>query len=304
MSFDLRFQVLVLPSLQWPDLIARYQRIEALGFDMAVVADHFVDWTKPSNPWFEAWTMLSAVAHATSTLRIGTGVAQIPLRSPAMLARQALTVDHVSNGRLEIGLGLGLTIDPSYAMMGIPNWSNKERAARFPEYVELLDQLLSNEVTTYQGRYYEVDGTIMNPRPVQSPRPPITIAAMGPVMLENAAKYADTWNSMSFLEDLDAQFDETAARVERVTNHCKALNRSQGPLRHSYNLFDAVARHSGGNIRYYETPEAFADQVRRFMTLGITDFGLYYPTIEQQMPVFETIASEVIPELKRNYRSE
>ena len=73
----------------------------------------------------------------------------------------------------------GITIDPSYDMMGIPNWTAKERVARFKEYVEIVDQLLSNEVTTYKGRFYEVNDAVMKPRPLQQPRPPITIASHG-----------------------------------------------------------------------------------------------------------------------------
>ena len=83
----------------------------------------------------------------TSTIRLTTCVTQIPLRNPAVLAHQAVTVDQISGGRLELGLGTGLTIDPSYDMIGVPNWTNRERAERFGEYVELLDQLLAEGVT-------------------------------------------------------------------------------------------------------------------------------------------------------------
>lgn len=297
----LRFQVLILPNLAWEDIVARFKRMEDLGFDLAVTGDHFVDWTNPQSPWFEVWALLAAVAQATSKIRIAPCVAQIPLRNPAMLARQALTVDHISRGRLEVGLGLGLPIDPSYDMMGIPNWSNKERAARFKEYVEIVDQLLSNEVTTYSGRFYEVTGAVMNPRPVHKPRPPITIAALGPLMLKYAAIYADTWNTMSFAEDFEEQLTETGERVEKVTEHCRAVGREAGSLRYSYNMFDAKARPSGGKIRYYESPEQFADMVRRIVDLGFSEIGLYYPMLDEQVGVFESIAREVVPELRREF---
>ncbi|MFQ6024467.1 MAG: LLM class flavin-dependent oxidoreductase [Acidiferrobacterales bacterium] len=300
MNHELRFQALILPNLAWNQLLGRFRRVEELGFDLAVTGDHFVDWTNPPNPWFELWTLLAAVAESTSTIRIAPCVAQIPLRNPALFARQALTVDHISNGRLEIGLGLGLPIDPSYDMMGIPNWSNKERVARFKEYVEIVDQLLSNEVTTYKGRFYEVKGAVMNPRPLQEPRPPITIAALGPVMLKHATQYADTWNTMSFAEDFEEQLDETRARIARVAEHCSVIGRDPSSLRHSYNMFDASARTSGGKIKYYESPEVFVDMVRRLISLGISEIGLYYPMLDEQLPVFETIAKEIFPELKQN----
>ena len=239
MTHPLRFHVLTLPNVPWPEVERRFRHIEELGFDVAGVADHFVDWTNPSSPWFEAWTLLAAAARSTSRLRLSTLVTQIPLRSPAILAHQALTVDHISNGRLELGLGVGLTTDPSYAMMGLPNWSARERVARFKEYVEVVDRLLSNEVVSYKGRFYEVEGAVMSPRPVQKPRPPITIAALQPVMLAHAARYADTWNSLSFARDFQAQLDETRDRVRIVDEACRAAGRDPATLRRSYLMFDA-----------------------------------------------------------------
>src|SRR4051812_21103924 len=100
MSDPIRFHVLLLPKVDWAELKRRAVWLEALGFEAVAVADHFVDWTNPSAPWFEAWTLLAAIAEATSTIRLTTMVTQIPLRNPAMLARQALTLDHVSNGRI------------------------------------------------------------------------------------------------------------------------------------------------------------------------------------------------------------
>ena len=301
MTHDLRFQVLILPNLAWEGLVGRFKLAEQLNFDLAVTGDHFVDWSHPPRPWFEMWSVLAAIAQATSEIRIAPCVAQIPLRNPAMFARQALTVDHISNGRLEVGLGLGLPIDPSCENIGIPNWTNKERAARFPEYIEIVDRLLSNEVTTYQGQYYQVNEAYMNPRPVQQPRPPITIAALGPLMMKYAATYADTWNTMSFAEEFEVQLQETAGRVAKITEHCAAIGRDPATLRFSYNMFDATARASGGRIAYYESPEVFRDMVRRIAGLGMSEFGLYYPMLDKQFGVFETIAREVIPELRDEF---
>jgi alkanesulfonate monooxygenase SsuD/methylene tetrahydromethanopterin reductase-like flavin-dependent oxidoreductase (luciferase family) len=295
----LRFQVLTLPNAPWPELLGRFQRIEALGFDLAGMADHFVDWTNPPSPWFDLWTQAAAVAANTSRLRLSTCVAQIPLRNPAMLARQALSVEHISNGRIEVGLGLGLTSDPSYAMMGIPNWDNKERVARFKEYVEIVDALLCNETTSYKGKFYEINEAVMNPRPLQKPRPPIMIAAMGPVMLKMAARHADIWNSLSFAQDFDQQMDETRDRIAKIDEHCAAIGREPATLRRSYLMFDANARHSGGMMKYYESEKVFTDMVERVMALGITDIGVYYPMRKEQLPMFEHIATEIIPALRK-----
>ena len=141
----------------------------------------------------------------------------------------------------------------------------------------------------------------MNPRPIQRPRPPITIAALGPRMMRYAARYADTWNTMSFAKDFDEQLAESARRVEQMRANCAALGRDPGTLRLSYNMFDAVARASGGRIRYYESVDAFAGMARRIMALGFSELGLYYPVLEEQVAVFETIAREVLPELREAF---
>jgi alkanesulfonate monooxygenase SsuD/methylene tetrahydromethanopterin reductase-like flavin-dependent oxidoreductase (luciferase family) len=305
MSQPVRFHVLLLQNVGWGELRARALQVEALGFDALALADHFVDWTNPAVPWFESYTALAAIAEATSTIRLTTMVTQIPLRNPAMLARQVLTIDHISRGRIELGLGTGLTIDPSYAMAGLPNWTAGERVERFGDYIELVTQLLQQEVTTYKGRYYEVEGAVMNPRPVQLPRPPITVAAMGPRMLRHAARYADAWNSLSFLPTFLDQLAETAARVSAIDAICAEIGRDPATLRRSYTMFDANARPRGGTIGLYESVDRFVDEVSQVIALGVTDVGLYYPLDPAQLPNFELIALEKLPKLRfRNLYSD
>ena len=299
MSHELKFFVFALPNASWDELLQRFRLIEELGFDLVGTGDHFVDWSNPPSPWFDVWTFLAAIARETSRIRIAPYVAQIPLREPAMLARQALTVGHLSNGRLDVGLGIGLTIDPSYEMMGVPNWSNKERVARFKEYVEIVDNMLSNEVTTYKGKFYEINGAYMNPRPLQQPRPPIAIAAMGRVMLKHAVCFADTWNSLSFAATFEEQLEETRDRIATVDGHCADLGRNPASLRRSYLMFDPGARTSGGLFSYYQSEDVFVDMMQRLVELGISEIGLYYPMKDEQLAMFEKIARDVIPELKQ-----
>lgn len=295
---ELRFQAMILPNMAWEPLLGRFRHAEDLGFDLAATGDHFCDWTNPPSPWFEMWSVLAGVAQATTRIRLAPCVAQIPLRNPAMFARQALTVDHISGGRVEVGLGLGLPIDPSYEMMGIANWTNPERVARFAEYVEIVDRLLSNEVTTYRGEHYEVVGATMNPRSPQQPRPPITVAALGPVMIRKAVEHADTWNTMSFAATFDEQLAETGERIDRALAHCEQIGRDPASLRISYNMFDPGSRASGGGISYYESVDAFHDQVGRLMALGVTEFSMYYPMVAAQVPTFERIADEAFTALR------
>lgn len=301
MAHALRFQTAIMPSCGIDEFIRRFKHAEDIGFDMATTGDHFVDWTEPSRPWLEAWTAMTAVACNTSRIRLAHYVNQISLRNPAMLARQALTLDHISGGRLEVGLGIGLTIDPAYDMIGVPNWTPKERVDRFPEYVEIVDKLLANTEATVEGRYYSAKGAVMNPRPVQSPRPPIVIAALGPRMMRIAAKYADNWNSLSFADSFDKQLAETKDRIARMQDYLADAGRSPEDVRFSYQMFDPASRASGGAITYYQSSNLFLDTAERLIELGITELGPYYPALEEQYPAFEQVGREFIPELKRRH---
>jgi alkanesulfonate monooxygenase SsuD/methylene tetrahydromethanopterin reductase-like flavin-dependent oxidoreductase (luciferase family) len=298
MSFDIRFQVLTLPGRPYTEYRDQVLHVEELGFDIAAIPDHFVDWANPPAPWLECWTLLAALAAQTSTVRLASNVAQIPLRNPGVLAHQAATVDHISGGRLELGLGTGLGIDPGTEMIGLPNWSNAERVARFGEYIELVRGLLSQEVTTFQGQYYQAAGAVMNPTSLQSPRVPIVAAALGPKMMVHAARWADTWNTMSFNADFDVQIEELTQRARLMDDLCRTADRDPATLRRSANIFDAQARAQGGRLRVYDDEALLVRLVRSFIDAGFTDIGLYYPSDPSQLPEFERLATEVIPNLR------
>ncbi len=141
----------------------------------------------------------------------------------------------------------------------------------------------------------------MNPRPIQQPRPPIVIAGLGPTMLKYAAQRADVWNSLSFAPDFETQIEETRGRIGIIDKQCAAIGRDPASLRRSYLMFDAGARAGGGLINYYESEEVFADMVQRVIDLGISEIGLYYPTLDEQLPKFKNIARDVIPELRAKH---
>ncbi len=312
-THDLRFSVLVLPNVPWPEFLRRCRHVEALGFDVLAFADHLVDWAGGQGPWFDLWTQVSAVAMATERIRLATLVAQIPLRNPVQLALQALTVDHVSGGRLDLGLGTGLAIDPSYRMMGIENWTPKQRVARFGEYLDLVARLLdgaplsgqgvSYQGVSYQGQYYRADAAALAPRSVQSPRIPLLVAAMGPRMLAHAARHADIWNSLSFAKTFDAQLAETRDRVAAIDAACAGCGRDPATLRRSFLMFDPSSRSSGGAMAYYESEAAFGAMAEQLIGLGMSELALYYPALDRQVPVFERIAERVLPVLRAAHRA-
>lgn len=220
----------------------------------------------------------------------------IPFRNPAFLARQALTVDHISGGRMELGLGTGASgeIDASYAMTGTPDWPISERVARFQEVVEIVDQLLCNEVSSYEGQYYQLRDTAMQPPPVQKPRPPITIAAHGPKMLRIAARHGDSWSSMGgFNLSPDELLAVTCQRNEELSAYCEEIGREPSTLRRSLLLWPPIRE------MVHESVDAFTDIVGPYIDGGLNEFILAYPLRDEQLPVFERIACEVIPNLRR-----
>ena len=113
------------------------------GFDSVWVVDHFVNPTMPTGRWFEGWTMLAALAARTNRVRLGALVTSISFRNPAMLAKEALTVDHISDGRLELGIGAGGQVN-DHTMTGSEPWPPAERVDRFGEFIAIVDALLDN----------------------------------------------------------------------------------------------------------------------------------------------------------------
>jgi alkanesulfonate monooxygenase SsuD/methylene tetrahydromethanopterin reductase-like flavin-dependent oxidoreductase (luciferase family) len=298
MSQQLRFGIVTFQNAPWEELVKRWLSVEELGFDSVWVADHFVNYENPAGSWLEAWTLLAALASQTSRIRIGT-ISSMPLRNPAVLARQALTVDHISNGRLDLGLGAGAqgSIDPSYRMAGIEDWAPPERVARFREFVEIVDQCLRNSVTNYSGRFFKLENTVMAPPPVQKPRPPITIGAMRPSMLRIAARYADTWNSLGgeFNSSPEVILENVRRQMEFVDGHCSKIGRDPKTLRRSLLVWGSEA------LTVFDSEEAFREIVRRYSRIGVTEFMFFHPDIAPEISsrAFKEIATEVIPELRR-----
>jgi alkanesulfonate monooxygenase SsuD/methylene tetrahydromethanopterin reductase-like flavin-dependent oxidoreductase (luciferase family) len=198
---------------------------------------------------------------------------------------------------LELGLGAGIPgeYDPSYSMTGIEDYSGGERVKRFSESVVIIDMLLRQEVSTYEGSYYKVQEAVMQPRPVQKPRPPITIGAIGPAMRKLAARHADTW---SFTPSLYPFTNDTLQFIRKANNSmddfCEQIGRDPSSLRRSVLHFNP----NPGMEFPFKSLEEFREIVESVLEVGINEIILQYPTNREELPLFERIAAEVIPKLR------
>jgi alkanesulfonate monooxygenase SsuD/methylene tetrahydromethanopterin reductase-like flavin-dependent oxidoreductase (luciferase family) len=266
-----------------------FQMAEDLGFDHAWIVDHLVDTDgPPSYPIHEAWTLLAALAARTSRIHLGVLVTSNTFRHPAVLLKSAVTVDHISGGRLILGLGTGWHAD-EHRRYGIALPEPAERVDRFEEAVELISLLMSQERTTFTGRHYQLDDAPLEPRPLQSPRIPILIAAHRPRMLRLAARYADQWDSFAAMPDTatDGVETELAERIRYLDEACRAIGRDPAEIRRSTWATAAALR----------SEDAYLDFVGRHRRLGFTDFSTVMPA-PTDLPILRRVAEGLIPELR------
>jgi alkanesulfonate monooxygenase SsuD/methylene tetrahydromethanopterin reductase-like flavin-dependent oxidoreductase (luciferase family) len=178
----------------WREMHAFATHAEAIGLDSLWVCDHFLSGPagRPAEAIHEAWTVVAALAASTSTIELGQLVMCVSFRSPALLAKMAVTADGVSGGRLVLGLGAGW-YDPEYLAFGFPT---DHRAARFEEALQIIGPLLRGERLTFAGHYHQIRDAVLLPPPGRSI--PILVAGNRPRMLRLTARYADAWNTAWF----------------------------------------------------------------------------------------------------------
>lgn len=290
----LRFCAYQYQHLPLQDLRARWREADRRGFDVLWNCDTVVEPDHPRHSMFDGPTTLPMMAMETDRVRVGTLVTSLYFRQPVTFAKASMTVDHLSGGRVEVALGVG---DPSAgARAGGVDWSPGERVARFREFVELVDLLLRQEVTTYHGRYYRCEEAETVPLPVQRPRPPITIAAHGPKMLQIAAEHADGWSSWGGYEVTTEHdfYAVTAERSRRFDDLCVAAGRDPAAIRHSIVVFPPLTP--------WQSVEYFQDMVGRLRAVGIDEFVLYWPQSWGADPhedaVFDEVTTTVLPALR------
>jgi F420-dependent oxidoreductase-like protein len=229
----MRFAIKTRPEHQtWEELRDVWIAADEIPlFESAWNWDHFYPLTEPfDDANFEAWTMLAAMAQATRRIRIGCQVTGMIYRHPAVLANMAATVDIISGGRLELGLGAGWNQMECDAY-GIDLPPLKERFDRFDEGVEAIVRLLSQSTTTFPGQYVKLTEARCEPKPVQRPHPPITIGGRGKKRtLRTVARWAQQWNAIA------TSAQEWLELKEVLIGHCDALGRDVNEITCSVNV--------------------------------------------------------------------
>ena len=281
------FGIQTVQSDPWPELVRRWRWFEALGFDSLWLPDHLVKPFTPHLPLYEAWTALAGMAMVTERVRIGVLVSSNTFRHPGVLAKQAVTLDHMSGGRLELGLGAGWFAD-EHEQYGIELQAPGPLVDRFREAVEAVDLLLRQEVTDYAGEHYTLANAFFLPRPLQLPRPPLTLGAHKPKMLAIVARHAERWNSIGTpaeIADRNAALDEA----------CLAIGRDPGSILRS--LLYVPAQYPDEDP--WQSVGSFADFVGRYREAGMREF-LFQPPGNDRAETVERIVAEVIDPARAN----
>jgi len=234
----------------WDDMLAVWRAADDIElFESGWLFDHFYPiFSDPIGPCLEGWVTLTALAQATRRLRLGTLVTGIHHRHPAVLAKMAATLDVISGGRLELGIGAGWNEEESGAY-GIAVGTLKECSDRFEEACEVIVGLLSNETTSFQGAYYELTDARCNPKPVQRSHPPICIGGSGEKRtLRTAARFAQHWNFVG------GPVEEFAHKREVLFQHCAEVGRDPAEI-----LLSSHVRFQDGPAATAATAAALAE---------------------------------------------
>ncbi len=190
----MRFSVWPNPNQSFEDVLELARHAEATGWDGVWFADHFMPNAENTRvPQLEMWTVLSALAVTVPRIRFGPLVTGNTYRHPAVLAKMAATVDHMSGGRLVLGLGAGWQ-ENEHRQYGIPFYTVRERLQRLAEACEMIKSLFENETTSFSGKHYALESAVLEPKPLQRPLPLLIGGGGEKVTLRIAARFADEWN--------------------------------------------------------------------------------------------------------------
>jgi alkanesulfonate monooxygenase SsuD/methylene tetrahydromethanopterin reductase-like flavin-dependent oxidoreductase (luciferase family) len=264
----------------FPELVRNWQMIENMGFDTAWVVDHFMSGNDEDIPYMEAWTLITALGMMTNRLRFGILVSCNTFRNPGLLAKQAVTTDHASNGRVELGIGAGW-MEREHEAYGIDLMPVGERVSMFEESLQVIRSLMTRRRTDFDGTYYRFIDAPFEPKPVQERGIPIVVGAFGRRTISIAGRHADNWNTR-------AEPDEAATQIGWMRAAAEKAGRDPNDIRCSVFTWEHP----------FTSEKRFRDVVMTYREIGFTDFQFPMPPRED-WAMMEQCARNVMPELRR-----
>jgi F420-dependent oxidoreductase-like protein len=281
-AHPIRVGLKLIPQLrELDDLRGVWAVADDAGFDHCWVYDHLlaVAGAPEEGDVFDGWTLVAAMAASTSRVRIGTLVAGNTYRHPGVLAKIAVTVDHLSGGRLELGLGAGWN-EREHAMLGLDFGTAGERVARLDESCRVLKQLWTEERSTFSGSFYRLDDAVANPKPLQRPHPPLWIGGRGErKLLRVVARHADVWNTPA------VDVDEDVRLLGVLDRYCDEIGRDPAEIRRTIQLY------------YRGDADDVVARAERYAAAGFSEFVLAVYA-EPPVAAAEAIAADVLPRLR------
>ena len=291
----MRIGIVLLPQDRWSVARERWRRAEEYGFDHAWTYDHLAWRSLADEPWFATVPLLAAAAAITERIALGTWVASPNFRHPVPFAKDVMGLDDVSGGRLLLGLGAG---GEGYdaAVLGPPP-TRGERVARFAEFVDVLDDLLTHSVTERTGEHYEAHGARMIPGCVQQPRVPFVVAANGPRAMRIAARHGQGWATYGppsgdgpTAQEWDAWWAGLGDLVARFDDVARDAGRDPAQIDRYLNV-DAAPRLA------LESVGVFEESVGRARALGFTDVVVHWPRDQGVYAASEAVLEEAASRL-------
>ncbi|MEV4333845.1 LLM class flavin-dependent oxidoreductase [Streptomyces sp. NPDC049597] len=299
----MRLSTVILPVRPWHDGGRdQWLRAEQLGFHAAYTYDHLSWRTFRDGPWYGAVPTLTAAAAATARMRLGTLVTSPNFRHPVTLAKELISLDDVSGGRITLGIGSG-GVGFDATALGQEAWTPRERADRFAEFVQLLDRLLTEEAVTHEGTFYSAVEARNIPGCVQRPRLPFAVAATGPRGLRLAAAYGQAWVTTGDPKLFETGTPEQSVEAIRgqmdgLSKACAEAGRDEAELEKI--LLTGFTPDRG---RPLESLDAFVDFAGRHAALGFDEIVIHAPIPDSvfaaDQAVFEQIATEALGQLGR-----
>ena len=302
----------------WPTMLEIARTIESSGFESLWVFDHFHTVPTPTQEvTYEAWTLMAALAATTSTVRLGQMCTCNSYRPPSYLAKVAASVDVISGGRLEMGIGAGW-YEHEYVGYGYEFAKPSVRIGRLGEAVDIMQRMWTEDEVVFKGKHYSLDGAICQPKPVQKPHIPIWVAGGGEQLTLRVAATSATYTNFG------TSVDEFRHKSEVLAAHCKAVRRDFDTITRSSNFtivcadteagaaehVDAIRAHYGRyvegatlerSMRMYGsmagTPEQLIDMLRPWVEAGMAYAIVNFPDVATDRGGLELFAREVIPAL-------